>query len=407
MIKRSLLGKLIIALQYMPVIALLGSRQAGKTTLALEVSKSIGKETVYLDLELDSDLAKLSDAEAYLRRCENKLLIIDEVQRKPGLFRLLRGLVDMRKRAGERTAHFLLLGSASRDLIQHSSETLAGRIRFLELSPFSAFELFQENNLLDVEKHWLRGGFPDSYLAASDDESWAWRGDFISSYIERDIPLMGPHISATTMRRLWSMLAHNNSQQVNYSKLGESLGVSYKTIKSYIDTLTDFYMVRQLQPWSGNTKKRLVKAPKLYLRDSGLMHRFLTITDFEGLLGHPAIGASWEAYVVEQILNQVSDSWRSSFYRTSAQAEVDLILEGPKQQVWAIEVKRSLAPTVSKGFYYACDDIRATHRFVIYSGNDHFPIAEGIEAMGLFGFLELAARRQYGQVSQSSISDAD
>jgi len=183
MIKRSLLGKLIIALQYMPVIALLGSRQAGKTTLALEVSKSIGKETVYLDLELDSDLAKLSDAEAYLRRCENKLLIIDEVQRKPGLFRLLRGLVDMRKRAGERTAHFLLLGSASRDLIQHSSETLAGRIRFLELSPFSAFELFQENNLLDVEKHWLRGGFPDSYLAASDDESWAWRGDFISSYI--------------------------------------------------------------------------------------------------------------------------------------------------------------------------------------------------------------------------------
>jgi len=205
----------MIALQNMPVVALLGSRQVGKTTLALEVSKRIGKETVYLDLELDSDLAKLSDAEAYLRRCENKLLIIDEVQRKPGLFGLLRGLVDIRKRSGERAAHFLLLGgSASRDLIQHSSETLAGRIRFLELNPFSALELFQENSLLDIERHWLRGGFPDSYLAVSDDESWAWRGDFISSYIERDIPLMGPHISATTMRRLWSMLAHNNSQQV-------------------------------------------------------------------------------------------------------------------------------------------------------------------------------------------------
>jgi predicted AAA+ superfamily ATPase len=324
-----------------------------------------------------------------LRRCEGKLLIIDEVQRKPDLFRLLRGLVDMRKRAGERTAHFLLLGSASRALIQHSSETLAGRIRFLELTPFSALELFQENNLSDIEKHWLRGGFPDSYLSASDDESWAWRGDFISSYIERDIPLMGPHISATTMRRLWSMLAHNNSQQVNYSKLGESLGVSYKTIKSYIDTLTDFYMVRQLHPWSGNTKKRLVKAPKLYLRDSGLMHRFLTIVDFESLLGHPAIGASWEGYVVEQILNQVSDRWRSSFYRTSAQAEVDLILEGPNRQVWAIEVKRSLAPTVSKGFYYACDDIKATHRFVVYPGDERFPLAEGIEVMGLLGFLDV------------------
>lgn len=389
MIKRSLLKKLIIALQNMPVVVLLGSRQVGKTTLALEVSKRIGKEAVYLDLELDSDLAKLSDAEAYLRRCENKLLIIDEVQRKPGLFSLLRGLVDMRKRKGERTAHFLLLGSASRDLIQHSSETLAGRIRFLELSPFSALELFQENNQLNIEKHWLRGGFPDSYLATSDDESWAWRGDFISSYIERDIPLMGPHVSATTMRRLWSMLAHNNSQQVNYSKLGESLGVSYKTIKSYIDTLTDFYMVRQLQPWSGNTKKRLVKAPKLYLRDSGLMHRFLTIVDFESLLGHPAIGASWEAYVVEQVLNQVSDKWRSSFYRTTAQAEVDLILEGPRGQVWAIEVKRSLAPTVSKGFYYACEDISATHRFVIFPGETNFPLTEGIEVMGVLMFLDV------------------
>jgi len=388
MIKRHLQQKLIMALQNMPVVALLGPRQVGKTTLALEVSKLISKETAYLDLELDSDLAKLSDPEAYLRRFENKLLIIDEVQRMPDLFRLLRGLVDLRKRAGERTAQFLLLGSASRDLTQHSSETLAGRIRFLELSPFSVLELFQENTL-EIEKHWLRGGFPDSYLASSEDESWAWRSDFISSYIERDIPLMGPHISATTMRRLWSMLAHNNSQQVNYSKLGESLGVSYKTIKSYIDTLGDFYMVRQLQAWSGNTKKRLVKAPKLYIRDSGLMHRLLGITDIDSLLGHPAIGASWEGYVVENILNLVSDKWRSSFYRTSAQAEVDLILEGPNKQVWAIEVKRSLSPTVSKGFYYACDDIHATHRFVIYPGGDHFPLTKGIEVMGLWKFLEM------------------
>ena len=391
MIKRSLQQELIKALQNMPVVALLGARQVGKTTLALSISSLIGKKTAYLDLELDSDLAKLTDTEAYLRRFENKLLIIDEVQRQPDLFRLLRGLVDARKRAGEKTAQFLLLGSASRDLIQHSSETLAGRIRFLELSPFSILELFQENNSVDLETHWLRGGFPDSYLASSDDESWAWRSDFISSYVERDIPLMGPHISATTMRRLWSMLAHNNSQQVNYSKLGESLGFSYKTIKSYIDTLTDFYMLRQLQPWSGNTKKRLVKAPKLYLRDSGLAHRFLTIPDFENLLGHPAIGASWEAYVVENILNQLLDKWRYSFYRTSAKAEIDLVLEGPDNQVWAIEVKRSLTPTVSKGFYYACDDIKATHKFVIYPGNDAFPLSNGVEVMGLLAFVQMGS----------------
>lgn len=347
------------------------------------------KETAYLDLELDSVLAKLTDDEAYLRRVENMLLIIDEVQRQPELFRVLRGLVDIRKRGGEKTAQFLLLSSASRDLIQHSSETLAGWIRFLELSHFSALELFQQDKKFDIEMHWLRGGCPDSYLASSNDESWAWRSDFISSYIERDIPLMGPHISATTMRRLWLMLAHNNSQQVNYSKLGESLGVSYKTIKSYIDTLTDFYMLRQLPPWSGNTKKRLVKAPKLYFRDSGLAHRFLTIPDFEYLLGHPALGASCEAYVIENILGQVSDKWRCSFYRTSSQAEVDLVLEGPDKQVWAIEVKRSLAPSLSKGFYYACDDISATRKFVSYPGNDKFPLSNGVEVMGLLAFLPL------------------
>jgi len=371
----------------MPVVALLGARQVGKTTLALTMPKLLDKEALYLDLELDSDLAKLSDAEAYLRRCENKLLIIDEVQRKPDLFRLLRGLVDERKRSGEKAAQFLLLGSASRDLIQHSSETLAGRIRFLTLFPFSILELSQKNSATDIERHWLRGGFPDSYLAPSDDESWNWRSDFIASYIERDIPLMGPHISATTMRRLWSMLAHNNSQQVNYSKLGESLGVSYKTIKNYIDLLTDFYMLQQLPPWSGNTKKRLVKAPKIYLRDSGLAHRFLNITDFEGLLGHPSIGASWEAYIVENITSHLTDHWRCSFYRTSAQAEIDLILEKESTHIWAIEIKRALAPKVSKGFHYGCDDIKATKKFVIYPGSDCFPLTHGIEVMGISDFL--------------------
>ena len=338
MIKRNLETTLVKSLQNMPVVVLLGARQVGKTTLALGISEFVQKETVYLDLELDSDLAKLADAEAFLSRFENKLLIIDEVQRQPDMFRLLRSLVDRRKRAGEQACQFLLLGSASRDLIQHSSETLAGRVRYIELTPFTVSELDREG-AYDLERHWLRGGFPDSYLAASNAESWSWRSDFISSYIELDIPFMGPHINATTMRRLWSMVAHNNDQQVNYSKLGESLGVSYKTIKSYIDTLTDFYMVRQLQPWSGNTKKRLVKAPKLYLRDSGLALRFIMISDYESLLGNPVIGAGWEGYVVENILSELSDMWRSSFYRTSAQLEADLVLEGPGKQVFAVEIK--------------------------------------------------------------------
>ncbi len=390
MINRNLQQKLTNALDNMPVVALLGARQIGKTTLALEIAKTISKESAYLDLELDSDLAKLSDAEAYLRRFNNKLLIIDEVQRQPNLFRLLRGLLDIRKRAGETSCQFLLLGSASRDLIQHSSETLAGRIRFLELSTFSALEIYQTNpSSFNMEQLWLRGGFPDSYLANTDDESWNWRSDFISSYVEKDIPLMGPQIASTTMRRLWSMLAHNNAQQVNLSKLGESLGFNYKTIKNYIDTLTDFYMLRQIQPWSGNSKKRLVKAPKIYLRDSGLAHRFLNISDFESLLGHPAIGASWEAFILENILNQLSNKWRYSYYRTSAQAEVDLVLEGPKNEVWAIEIKRSSAPKVSKGFHYACTDIKATQKFIIYPGEDNFPIAHHIEVMSLIEFLKL------------------
>ncbi len=374
----------------MPVVALLGSRQVGKTTLALDVANTTGKETAYLDLELDSDMAKLCDAEAYLRRFDNKLLIIDEVQRQPDLFRLLRGLVDIRKRAGEVAGQFLLLGSASRDLIQQSAETLAGRIRFLELSPFSALEIYRaEATPFDLEKLWLRGGFPDSYLATTDDDSWDWRSDFIATYVEKDIPFMGPQIAATTMRRLWSMLSHYNAQQVNFSTLGESLGVNYKTIKSYIDTLTDFYMLRQIQPWAGNTKKRLVKSPKIYLRDSGLAHRFLNITDFESLLGHPAIGASWEAFVLENILCQLSNKWRYSYYRTSAQADVDLVLEGPNNAVWAVEVKRSLAPHVSKGFHFACEDIKATTRIVIYPGAERYPLPNSIEVMGLIEFLQL------------------
>jgi len=394
MIKRTLKSKLVSALQAMPVVAILGPRQVGKTTLALEMAETkIGKEVAYLDLELDSDLSKLDDAEAYLKRFSNKLLIIDEVQRKPDLFRVLRSLIGIRKRAGEKTAQFLLLGSASRELLQQSSETLAGRIRYLELCPFSTLELYnaapntKAPNNFDIERLWLRGGFPDCYLAENDDDSWEWRKDFITTYVERDIPLMGPKIPATRMKRFWSMLAHWHGQQVNSSSLSKSLEVDHKTIRSYLDTLTDFYMVRQVQPWAGNTKKRLVKSPKIYIRDSGILHSLLNIPDIETLLGHPVVGASWEGFVMESIISNLSSQWHYSYYRTSAQAEIDLVLEGPRKQTWAIEIKRSSAPKVTKGFHFASDDIKATKKIVIYPGPDSFPMSNDTEAVGLEEFL--------------------
>ncbi|HEU4552158.1 MAG TPA: ATP-binding protein [Chitinophaga sp.] len=375
----------------MPVVALVGPRQVGKTTLALQLAQqNLDKKTSYLDLELDTDLSKLDDAENYLRRFENQLLIIDEVQRKPDLFRVLRGLVDIRRRAGEKACQFLLLGSASRDLLQQSSETLAGRIRYLELSPFSVLEVSQNDPMgFNPEKLWFRGGFPNSYLAATDDESWEWRNDFISSYVERDIPLMGPHVPATRMKKFWTMLAHYHGQQVVLSELGKSLEVSHTTIRSYLDILTDFYMVRQVQPWAGNTRKRLIKSPKIYLRDTGLLHTLLKISDFDSLLGHPVLGASWEGFVAENIIVNLSSKWQYSYYRTTTQTEVDLVLEGPGKQVWAIEIKRSSAPTIGKGFHTACEDIGATHKFVIYAGRDRFPMSEKTEAIGLVEFLNL------------------
>ena len=391
MILRRLKIDLIKALETMPVVALLGSRQVGKTTLALEITQTlINKPTTYLDLELDSDLAKLADLESYLRRFENQLLIIDEVQLKPDLFRALRGLVDLRKRTGERNTQFLLLGSASRDLLQQTSETLAGRIRFLELKPLSIFEVQATDPLgFNPEKLWFRGGFPDSYLAANDDDSWNWRSAFISSYVERDIPQMGLQIPAARMRRFWTMLSHFQGQQVNLSNLGKSLEVSHTTIRNYLDILTDLYMIRQVQPWAGNTKKRLVKSPKIYVRDTGILHRLLNISNYEMLLGHPVIGHSWEGFIIENIIGILSDKWQYSYYRTTTQTEIDLIIEGPGAEVWAIEIKRTAAPKVKATFHTACADVGATRKFVVYSGTERFPIADNTEAIGIVEFLGL------------------
>ena len=411
MLKRLLEQEVLKALAVNPVVALLGPRQSGKTTLALQIADMAhGKEVTYLDLEKDSHLARLAEPEDYLQQFAGKLLIIDEVQRKPDLFRLMRSLIDERRRAGEQAGHFLVLGSASRDLIQHSTESLAGRIRYLELGPFSISEISHNREAgqlpvssptasapsisgisqardADIDRLWLRGGFPGSYLAGDDNESWNWRTDFIATYIERDIPVMGPRVPAVRMKRFWNMLAHWHGQQVNLSSLAKSLEVDQKTVRSYLEVMVDFYMVRRLPPWSGNSRKRLVKSPKVYIRDTGLLHRLLNIPDQETLLGHPLSGASWEGLVIETIIASLPDRWRHSYYRSASQTEIDLVLEGPGQQTLAVEVKRSSAPKLSKGFHLASEDIEATGKFVVYPGDDSFSLGKDTEAIGLHTLL--------------------
>lgn len=389
MITRNLQSELKLALQNMPVVALLGPRQVGKTTLATGVVDFFAKPSLYLDLESDTDYNKLQDAEAFFKRYDNTLIIIDEVQRKPDLFRILRGIVDQRKRNGERAGHFLLLGSASKDLLQHSSETLAGRIRYLELTPFTANELIPNKHFYNMEKLWIQGGFPDSYLAETENESWKWRNDFIGTYMERDLPLMGVKVSPIHLRRFWKMLAHYNGNQINLSEVGRSLELSHTTIKSHLDILTDFYMVRQVPPWSGNVKKRLVKSPKIYIRDTGILHSLLNISSLYTLMSNPALGASWEAFVIENILNSLDTRWQYSYYRTATQIEIDLVLETPDGEVWAIEIKRNSAPKVSKGFIEACNDVKATHKWIINSLEDRYPVSNGIEVIGFTEFIKL------------------
>ncbi|MEA3447291.1 MAG: ATP-binding protein [Bacteroidota bacterium] len=395
MIKREKYYHLTKALHKMPVVALIGSRQVGKTTLALDVSKQLEKPVTYIDLESDADFNKLSDAEAFLKRFHGQLLIIDEVQRKPDLFRILRGIVDERKRNGERAGHFLLLGSASADLLQKSSESLAGRIRYIELTPFTVNELYNnEKNAFNLEKLWIRGGFPDSYLASNEQESWEWRRDFFATYVERDIPIMGVGIAATQLKRFWKMLAHYHANQINLSEFGRSLETSHTTIRNYLDLLTDFYMVRQLPPWSGNIKKRLVKSPKIYIRDSGILHRLLNLSSIDALFSHPTIGASWEGFVVENIINQLDERWEYNYYRTATQAEIDLVIHAPGNEIWAVEIKRTSAPKLTRGFHEACKDIQATHKWVINANKERYPLPGEVEVIGLVEFLKIIQKKQ-------------
>ena len=378
MIERDLLAELQAALAESPAVALLGPRQIGKTTLALSLGE--GRDSLYLDLESAADRAKLGDAELYLRQHEDKLVILDEIQRVPELFQSLRGLIDSGRRRGRKVGRFLLLGSASIDLLKQSSESLAGRIRYLELPPIDAAEAGADR----LAALWLRGGFPESLLAKSDAASLRWRRDFIRTYLERDIPQLGPRIPAETLRRFWTMLAHQQGGLLNAASLARSLAVDGKTIAAYLDLLVDLLLVRRLPPWHRNTGKRLVKAPKVYVRDSGLVHALLGIADSEALLAHPGAGGSWEGLAVESALAAAPSGSEAFFYRTSAGAEIDLLLQLPGQsQPWAIEIKRGLAPKLERGFHLACEDVEPAQRLVVYGGSEAFPIARGIEALSL------------------------
>jgi predicted AAA+ superfamily ATPase len=383
MIKRFAETELVQLLEQFPAAAILGPRQIGKTTLAQQIAARTKPSPVYLDLENPIDLAKLDDPGQYFQTHTDRLIILDEIQRTPGLFQVLRGVIDRRRRAGQQAGQFLILGSASRDLLKQSSESLAGRIAYKELTGLTVSEITSN----DQETLWLRGGFPDSVLAHDERASMRWRMNFISTYLERDVPQLGPRIPAVTLRRLWTMLAHSQGEQVNVAKLAGGLDVSAHTAKRYIDLLEDLLLVRTLRPWAGNIKKRLVKAPKVYIRDSGIAHALLNLTTLDDVLGHPVVGASWEGFALENILSGMPDGATSWFYRTAAGAEIDLVVEQGLRQRIAIEIKRSLAPSVSKGFYLGCEDIKAKHRYIVYPGAEQYPISNGVIVMPLVDMM--------------------
>ena len=385
MIPRRLASRVRQRLAEFPAVGLLGPRQVGKSTLAQTIAQEAAKTTVtakrpdYLDLENPADQAKLEDAGAYLRARGDRLVVIDEVQRAPGLFQVLRGIIDDNIRAGRETGQFLLLGSASIELLKQSSESLAGRIAYLELGSIDVTEVSPPK----AEALWVRGGFPRSLLAKSDESSATWREAFITTYLERDIPQLGPRIPATTLRRFWTMLAHRQGAPLNAAEIARSLAVDGKTVAKYLDLMVDLLMVRRLQPLHANAGKRLTKSPKTYVRDSGLVHSLLRLDTLSDILGHPIAGASWEGHVIETLIGAAPPRTEASFYRTATGVELDLVLDMPGGERWAVEIKRSSAPKLEKGFHAALEDVRPSRAFVVYGGSERYPKSDGVEAIGL------------------------
>lgn len=381
MIKRILETKIREALLRSPAVALLGPRQVGKTTIAFNISEKI--PSVYLDLESTLDLQKVQDIISFHDANKDRLIILDEIQRLPEVFSPLRGIIDQERRKGNKSEQFLFLGSASIDLLRQSSESLAGRIAYLELFGINLLEYGHNINTL-----WLRGGFPESLLALSEKNSLEWRLDFIKTYLERDIPQLGPRIPAQTLERFWTMLAHHQGTVLNAASLARNLDVSGVTIGRYLDLMTDLLLIRRLKPWTFNIGKRLVRSPKIYIRDSGITHALLNIADHNQLLGHPVVGGSWEGFVIENILSVAHSGVQAFYYRTPGGAEIDLVLEFSGSEKWAIEIKRSSSPTLSKGFHIACDDIKPEKRYAVYAGTDSFSLGNGVNAISLSDLMQ-------------------
>jgi uncharacterized protein len=364
-------------------VVLLGPRQVGKTTLAQDIAEA--RDAVYLDLERSADRQILEEPDLYLDEQLGRLVVIDEVQFLPDLFRVLRGQIDRRRRKGFRTGQFLLLGSASRELLQQSAESLAGRVSYHELTPFTLLETGSEH----LSRLWLRGGFPDSFLAKDDRSSLRWREDFIRTYLERDIPSFGLRIPAETLRRFWTMLAHSQGGLLNISTHASGLGVSSTTVSRYLDLLVDLMLVRRLQPWHSNAGKRLMKSPKIFIRDAGLLHALLGIGSLEALLGHPVVGGSWEGYCIENLISVAPRGTEASFYRSAAGAEIDLVLKLPDGQIWALEIKRTTTPKVTRGFHTAAEELRAEKRLLVFAGDKDVPGPGGIRALPLGHALQM------------------
>jgi predicted AAA+ superfamily ATPase len=380
MIERFATSAIERALKRQAVVAIIGPRQVGKTTLAREIADR-RPGSLYLDLEAREDREKLAEPLLFLRQYESSLVVLDEIHRAREVFSSLRGIVDQGRRSGYGVGRFLVLGSASMDLLRQSGESLAGRISYIEMGPFSTLEMPQDEPAL--LRLWIRGGFPGSFLAEDDGASLSWREDFIRTYLERDVPQFGPHIPAEVLERLWTMLANGQGTLLNASRLASGLQIAAPTVQRYIQLLVDLLLVRRLLPFHRNVGKRLVKSPKVYVRDSGLVHALLGIETFNDLSGHPVAGASWEGFVIENLLASAPERTMASFYRTAAGAEIDLILEIPNHGLWAIEIKRSLSGRPRKGFHIACEDLKPDRRFLVNAGSERYPIDAETTAIGV------------------------
>ena len=380
MIKRALQKKLLKLLQSNAAVVLTGPRQIGKTTLALSAAEEL--DAIYRDLENPRELDQVRDIELFTQSYPDQLIILDEVQRLPEIFSPLRGIIDRRRRAGKKNGQFLFLGSASLELLGQTSESLAGRVAYAELSGLNLLEAESTaNSQINNMKLWLNGGFPESLLAEDEQVSLQWRMDLIRTYLERDVPQFGFRIPAETLHRFWTMLAHHQGGLLNASSLAKGLGINGHSVARYLDILVDLLLVRRLMPWHSNVGKRLVKSPKIYVRDTGLLHALLDISSLDDLLSHPVVGHSWEGFVIENIITTNSvRRYEPYFYRTQAGAEIDLILARAGVPEVAIEVKRASNPKPGKGFHIACDDLSIAHRYVVYPGDEPYEMADNIWA---------------------------